>query len=445
MKLKQSRYNFFLRAEDGAHLAFNAISGGFAKIREVDYAAFQEILQNPNADKISAKNGKEIKEALTKGNFLIDEETNELDILKAYNRIARFSDTNLSLAIVPNMNCNFKCYYCYAEKEDKQMDDGTINAILKLVQHRSKNIRKLFITWVGGEPLLAFDIVEFLSKAFLDICHTNDIEYFSGLITNGYLLVPTVFEQLPKLGIKYVQVTIDGPRDTHNLRRPLQNGSPTFDKILENLCALTSNTNDIEVAVRINIDKKNYERAEEVIDVLVEKKLAQRITVGPAMVDAVTPICRNIENLCLPSYLFYGDILVRFAQKAMREGLKMTILPHLKLSNCMADALNAYIIGCDGLLYKCWNDVGVKSESVGLLDNTGQIKLNHRVGAWLAWDPFELKECKDCKFLPLCLGGCPYKRIRNYSEACVGWKYNLNKMLSLVYLSTANSNISIFY
>lgn len=113
----------------------------------------------------------------------------------------------------------------------------------------------------------------------------------------------------------------------------------------------------------------------------------------------------------------------------------MMMFPKLRISNCMADALNAYIIDCDGLLYKCWNDVGIKNECVGFIDDSGRMQLNNKLAVWLGWDPFVLDGCKDCKFLPLCLGGCPYKQIKGLSKSCVGWKYNIQEILNLIYLS----------
>ena len=56
---------------------------------------------------------------------------------------------------------------------------------------------------------------------------------------------------------------------------------------------------------------------------------------------------------------------------------------------------------------------------------------------WFEWSPFQYNECRECVYLPLCMGGCPYSLYDNdVSPKCDVWKYNLNffikqKVLSL--------------
>ena len=47
IRYKPSKYNFFFDAEDGTHLAFNAMIGGFAKIPDERYEEFQALLAKP--------------------------------------------------------------------------------------------------------------------------------------------------------------------------------------------------------------------------------------------------------------------------------------------------------------------------------------------------------------------------------------------------------------
>ena len=60
-------------------------------------------------------------------------------------------------------------------------------------------------------------------------------------------------------------------------------------------------------------------------------------------------------------------------------------------------------------LYKCWEAIGIDKLKVGYIDNDGRIRLNEENLHWLSYDPFEFEECRKCKFLPLCMGGCVSK------------------------------------
>ena len=62
----------------------------------------------------------------------------------------------------------------------------------------------------------------------------------------------------------------------------------------------------------------------------------------------------------------------------------------------------------------------------------------------IAADPFEDSKCKDCPYLPICEGGCPYTRINNEyfggnKDTCHMAKNNLKELLELYYIYKLNS------
>ncbi len=63
-------------------------------------------------------------------------------------------------------------------------------------------------------------------------------DYTASLITNGSLLSAAVLEKLKEWKIRMVQVTIDGSKEVHNLRRPFKGGNPSFDIVFENFMNL---------------------------------------------------------------------------------------------------------------------------------------------------------------------------------------------------------------
>ena len=57
------------------------------------------------------------------------------------------------------------------------MSEATQEAIVKFVESEAPHLESFTVTWYGGEPLLALDIIESLSLKFIDICKKNDIAY----------------------------------------------------------------------------------------------------------------------------------------------------------------------------------------------------------------------------------------------------------------------------
>ena len=93
---------------------------------------------------------------------------------------------------------------------------------------------------------------------------------------------------------------------------------------------------------------------------------------------------------------------------------------------CGAISLNSFVIGPDGALYKCWNDIGYSERSIGNLEKG--IKLTNKFVEWLSYDVVKDQECKDCSFFPVCYGGCAaYK-----NKICSSVKWNAEEMLELM-------------
>jgi len=65
------------------------------------------------------------------------------------------------------------------------------------------------------------------------------------------------------------------------------------------------------------------------------------------------------------------------------------------------------------------------------VDEVEARKMKMRHINWVTWNPFEFDECRECKVLPLCMGGCPYKykALNNNSVDCLTIKDNLERMV----------------
>lgn len=177
---------------------------------------------------------------------------------------ARYSRTHLGLVIAPTLGCNFNCEYCFEDTQDDitKMSEEIQEKVVEFVKSNSKNIDCIDVTWYGGKPTLCMDIIENLSKRFIEICDEKNINYEAGIITNGYLISQKASDMFKKYKINQVQITVDGLEKEHNRRRPLKGGK-TFEEIVKGLHIL--NKNKININLRVNIDRNNYQSFKEVV------------------------------------------------------------------------------------------------------------------------------------------------------------------------------------
>jgi len=256
--MKISRYNHFFPYSETNSIAYNALTNSLALITKPNLEAYNAYCNDgkPMPD--------ELVTDLKKGMFLLEDHVDELDTLR-YNMLrARYNTDSLSLTIAPTNDCNFRCVYCY-EKDaisSKYMSQEVQDKLVELLESRKGLISSFGVSWYGGEPLMAFDVVESLSKRFMEVCEASNIRYSANMITNGYLLNHEILSRIQDLNISSIQVTIDGLPEVHNQNRPLVGGGETFDTILNNL----KDGYDLlpPIALRINIDKNNIPAGEKI-------------------------------------------------------------------------------------------------------------------------------------------------------------------------------------
>ncbi len=442
-KYKVSNYNFFFTTKEGVDLAFNGISGGFARIK--DNERVKRFTENPNAEKRDEKDNK-IFNSLLKGLFIIHSNIDELSLLKLRFWGSRFNANSLLLTVAPTLNCNFACIYCYEREKGSNlrinMTEKKAQSLIKFISKQIESgIKNLSISWYGGEPLLKFDIIKYMTNEVQGLCKKEGVSYNAGITTNGYLLKKDVFNSLLEAQIKSVQITLDGPPDIHNHFRPLIDGSPTFSVILKNLKEFTDfleqKNEKMRVAIRVNISEKNPEAPMELIDILDKEGLKNKISIYPGQI-----VSDNSTLSCLSDSAF-SDIEANFMGKLLDRGWRVNLPSLIRGTFCGAYVANSYTIDPQLNLYRCWEGIGVDLFKLGYIDEKGKPHFNERNSQWLSLDPFEIDECRNCKFLPLCMGGClsksivPWIKYGNLQTGrCVSFKHNLLKQLEIYYKYT---------
>ena len=432
--MKESIFNMYFTADDGAKLAFNSYSCGLAVVND-NYNELIKTLENvTNADDVPEKL-QECFTAAREGHFIVDDDYDELYELSMQRSIQKYSLDTLGLTIAPTLACNFKCIYCYETSKPGLMTEKTMQNIVSFVKAQSVQLKHLSICWYGGEPLIGKNIVYKLSESFLKICQECNIEYDAFMISNGSLINDEVIENLIQYRVNGIQITIDGPPEVHNRRRVNKQGTDTFNLIVENINKLLD-TNKIDVVLRINVDKSNNSDVEQLIDILSNRLHSKDVKITFGQVSAYTEACKGIETSCYNNGEFATELL-KYYELLWKHGFADANpfpYPEAKVNYCCADLANSFVVDHEGYLYKCWNEVGNTESSVGNLNDGIYDISNFKNGKWVLRNPIMSEKCSKCNLLPVCMGGCPHNAVVLKREnACDLIKFNVEDVMLKYY------------
>jgi uncharacterized protein len=425
--VKWSKYNLLFRSEKYGHLLYNSLTNSFAALDEASHKAVESIKASPESYDFTNTPGLYLQLLMMK---VLVEDREEKDLLNI-NRLQRlnrsFDDTVLTLTIVPTLFCNFDCAYCFEQFRrpvhmSETVEEGIINFIKKF-----RKTRHLAIDWFGGEPLIRFDTIRRLTEQIKGM----GIAFDASLVTNGYLLDEVIMQSLKDLHIKLVQITIDGPEDIHDKRRPLLSGKGTFKQIISNLERLVDYY-DEDLLLRVNIDRANYHRFQEIHDYLKEKIKGDKVYIATGCVVSVANPYADCFNrnertaFLIDAYRDHGIVASEF-------------YPETRNHTCTATEKNSFVIGPEGEIYNCWGDIGDRDLIVGSIFENTKWNMASIANYMVGTDPFDEPECRDCFFLPVCNGGCPKfwleKKESGHScrDVCVEFKDRLPEWLEISY------------
>jgi uncharacterized protein len=411
------------------------MTGAFATLTDEKQLVVDKILEHPDTFRFDSDEQRELRDKLLSGGFILPDELDEIDLMKVRYWSSRFNRRELKLTVLPTLRCNFRCTYCYEARRNVDMSEDLQKGLVEFIRQKTRNTEGLTINWYGGEPLLVLDKIAWLHDEMVKACEGNGCEFRKGgIISNGYLLDRKTGEKLRDLDVHTVQITLDGPRDIHDKRRPLANGKGTFDRIIGNLTEIVDLFKT--VSIRVNTDKTNADRVAEVLDALEHNGLKGRASVYFAKVMAHTQACADMVDTCFADRE-YTAVELDLARIGLERGFDPSNYPRTKANYCEADQVNSFVVDPEGYLYKCWSEPGNKDEAVGHVSEEAKYRAKSKnVYKWLALDVFERPDCRECNLLPVCMGGCPYVWLKQGTSTrgiCESWRYHLLDMLKIYY------------
>jgi len=437
-RLKPSKYNFVFKLDNGSHMAYNTVSGAFVSISDDNYEVVTHLLENPN--QYISKNGDEDKlvESAKRARFIIKEDIDELQNIIFLTNLMKYSTDVFQLTIMPTLDCNYKCPYCYENPEKGNMTSDAQRGLSLWVDKKLVSTKYLSVGWFGGEPLMAIKVMRNLTKKFKQSCEKYHVEYSSSITTNGYFINNKFISEIKDLSINNVQVTLDGPPDCHDKRRILKNNRGTFNRIIKNLMNMCEKNEDVLITMRVNYDVESYDRIPELFQYIPEiVKQRSRIYFRqtfppPTWWDAIEPVKKS--NIPKSSKQLDSIRLLRLAQD---NGFKVFITNISPVAGyCEADYVNSFVVDPNCTLHKCTVAFDEKHK-IGNITHEGKEIIDvQMLSQWMLRDTYSKSICKDCKILPVCMGGCGFNDLCSTGKARCGIVNEKDKtieMLKLLY------------
>lgn len=413
---KASQYNIILDLDEGAFVLRNLFSGKTIYVSPEKSDLVKKFLSS----ELQADNTEEnIFLLLVEYGFLVD--SNLIESQQAdYVRRKICYENKLQLVVMPTSGCNFRCVYCFEEERQQTMTSDNVNAIISYLDKNMKKFSSTNIQWFGGEPLLCKKEIETIMQAALEFAKRDRKALTSGITTNGYLLDLQTYKMLRKYHTSWIQVSVDGVKETHNRQRPHKTDKNSYDKIIENLRAIRDKTRPsaCKIYYRVTITKQILPHINEILRFFKEEFATDprfKLSLQPEMDWGGDRIENEQSNI--PSVRDTVSCLY----KANELGL-MPIGHHTQLHSgliCEATRLNSYVFYPGNKIYKCPMAIYSKYDSslyhgeIGVVGNEGQLIVDEKINAeWIESVPFRKDECFRCRYYVLCFGvqTCPLAR-----------------------------------
>lgn len=306
----------------------------------------------------------------------------------------------LRLIILPTENCNFRCTYCYEDFEIGRMSANTVDGLKLLILNRLIDLDSLNISWFGGEPLIAKDIMLDLLNFASEACRVASVAFSSSATTNGFTLTKSLAEKFSHLNLNSYQISLDGEGATHDTTRKLASSKGTFDKIWQNLCSLKASSIPFEITLRIHLTPQNHQSV---------------IRLSEMIRDTLMPDQRfKIFVKAIGNWGGPNKLRIKTLDNASADQIKQKIYNIIygnsndsterKLQNyiCYAGSPNSLVVRADGRIAKCTVAFSDDRNTVGVLNPNGSIKFDvEKLSPWF----------RGLQTLDIETVGCPYKTL----------------------------------
>jgi uncharacterized protein len=356
----------------------------------------------------------------------------ERESLAKMGQEGKTENKHVFITVCTTMKCNFDCPYCFENHSGVDMSEEVQDDAAALAERMLKHFgaKSLNITWFGGEPLMNPEVIWKLTPRLRNLAEQCGAKYSANIFTNGSLLTQEILDRLKDCGVERAVIAIDGVGEAHDRTRHYKGGAGSFEHITHNLRTLRI---PFPVSIRHLLTEDNTDQMApmEAFVKQLRRESGNRLVYAP--------------DTCGWNHATddrQGNVRHMEDERAAMIGIRRDMYRFVAARGryCGAATLASVSVDARGELYSCWPE----------MDN----REGRSFGTARNWDParpFETavrpellrqyldtaipngdEECWECKWLPFCVGGCPFKRI-NKEKECLPYKNSPEEYVLALY------------
>lgn len=325
--------------------------------------------------------------------------------------------------------CNLRCKYCYDASNHSNCISKTIATkefadneeyILSDVKKILRNCRKPQLIFHGGEPLLVD------SDLLSSFCQTlsNDIPVRYSIQTNGTLINNQVINLFRKNQFQ-VGLSLDGADEEQNSARVYKNGRNSFHTVMEKINLLQQE--QIRFGVIISVNKLHIGREQQLYDFLAQTGIHCNIRPVFSSTNGDNSFVMSPEEyITFFNNLFdiwYNDQERRVSTAQIHEFLKelRTVVTNEFVDRSCECSPNCFLnfisLDTNGNLYACNRLYRINEFYYGNIRNMEMKEVEAKALQLIKKRLDSInKQCRNCKLLKVCYGGCPAEAYSSYLD-----------------------------
>lgn len=399
------KYLLKARVEDGT-LLYNVVTSEMILLDSKEAKVFESLpaMYAPEMDELIA------------GHYLVKEDFEEQKSVRELRALLRKLEPSKRITgftILPTTECNARCFYCF--ESDHKRCTMTKEIVSDVVEYMAKMCKgePVEIGWFGGEPLVGRNSIDLIC----DGLKQKGIKFKSSMVSNAYLFDENLVRiAKDEWNLRSIQITLDGTEEVYNKTKAYVNPKDNpYERVLKNIDDLLEA--GIVVSIRMNVTNSNIEDLKDLVDILAIRFNGKKgfSCYAHAVYEAV-----GFEPLSYSDYTreLIDSQTIALEAKLREKGLlgKMSRLPSLRTTNCMADNDSCRLIYPDGTIGKCEN----KSSLDGIGDIYKDITNKEMDDLYKASE--RIPECEECCLFPYCMNLklCPETGL--CTQARINWK-----------------------
>lgn len=412
-----SKYTHFQQASVDSIVAFSFVTDAIIILNKQEYKQVRTMTFSDAS----------LFDAMHRNGFFVKKETDEYSLIAQYrHKISARIPKTVKFVILPTTNCNAQCKYCIGmNNRQLTMTAATIEKTIEYIVTVAANYENIKFDWYGGEPLLGHATITHICEEIK--CRLPNIKFSSVITTNIACFNDNLLQTaIDSWHIRKVNITIDGIEEEHNSRKKYVNHTLNgYKHTIEYIGKLIEQ--NISVFCRFNIDKNNVNQLAAVINDIRPflKSQSFYFFVSPLRGDNT-----HIEFYKTKEYnaLFY-DTGVVLNENGVHNIID-SFVPKALQGFCLAKSEHSFVIGPNGNLFRCNLDDLIDDNSTGSVYSGLNKNDVYQQFVGLKLD----KKCVDCKFLPICHGGCPIeaKFASDSNCQCTKFRFKLDATAKLL-------------